>query len=60
MFYDKNRGTFGIFNYKETILEIKEDDDFKKYVVKACGQSFCDSFIFWGCVDLLKYVVNKL
>lgn len=60
MFYDKNRGTFGVMNYKDTILEIKKDDDFKKYVVKACGQSFCDNFIFLGCVDLLKYVVSKL
>lgn len=60
MFYDKNRGTLLVMNYKDTILEIKEDDNFKKYVIKACGQSFCDSFIFWGVVDTVKFIVNRI
>lgn len=60
MFYDKNRGTFGVMNYKDTILEIKEDDNFKKWVIKACGQSFVDSFVFWGVVDTVKFIVNRI
>lgn len=60
MFYDKNRGTFGVMNYKNTILEIKEDDNFKKWVIKACGQSFVDSFVFWGVVDTVKFIVNRI
>lgn len=60
MFYDKNRGTFGVMNYKDTILEIKEDDNFKKWLIKACGQSFVDSFVFWGVVDTVKFIVNRI
>lgn len=60
MFYDKNRGTFGVMNYKDTILEIKEDDNFKKWVIKACGQSFVDSIVFWGVVDTVKFIVNRI
>lgn len=60
MFYDKNRGTFGLFNYKDTFLEIKDEDNTKEYFAKAFGQGLVDSFIFWGAVDLVRYVVNKI
>lgn len=58
-----NKGVFGLYNYDDTALEVKEEEKFSKKIWKAIGQGAVNTVVINGMIYtgliLLACILNK-
>lgn len=58
-----NKGVFGLYNYDDTALEVKEGEKFSKKIWKAIGQGAVNTVVINGMIYtgliLLACILNK-
>lgn len=58
-----NKGVFGLYNYEDTALEVKDEEKFSKKIWKAIGQGAVNAVVINGMIYtgliLLACILNK-
>lgn len=58
-----NKGVFGLYNYEDTALEVKDEEKFSKKIWKAIGQGTVNAVVINGMIYtgliLLACILNK-
>lgn len=58
-----NKGVFGLYNYEDTVLEVKDQEKFSKKIWKAIGQGAVNTVVINGMIYtgliLLACILNK-
>lgn len=58
-----NKGVFGLYNYEDTALEVKDEEKFSKKIWKAIGQGAVNTVVINGIIYtglvVLACILNK-